>query len=264
MDTGTDKIHAGVFGAVGWIVFNSPDKHNAISLSMSEGAYRALRAFEEDDAVRVIALRGNGGKAFVSGADISEFAEKRSNAEAAAEYEKASGNFFEGVRNCPKPTVAMIQGYCMGGGLGLACACDLRISDETSIFAIPAGRLGIGYRPNMTRWVSEAVGSANTKEILFTARRYNAEEALAMGLVNKVVPSDEIASYVEEYVNGIADNAPLSVRASKFIVNEVAKSPSDWDVDTAEEMVKACANSADYAEGRTAFMEKRRPEFKGK
>ena len=264
METGTDKIQAGIYGSVGWLVFNSAEKHNALSLSMAEAARKVVEAYEADGTVRVIALRGNGGKAFVSGADISEFEERRANAEASAEFERKSGAFFAAVRNASKPTVAMIEGYCMGGGVGLACACDLRIANQSAVFAIPAGRLGIGYRPTMTRWVVDAVGPANAKEILLTARRYDSEEALSMGLIHRRIDDKELPGFVDSYTAAIADNAPLSLRAAKFIINELSKGTGEADIGACEELVRACTDSDDYTEGRTAFMEKRKPEFTGR
>jgi enoyl-CoA hydratase/carnithine racemase len=157
----------------------------------------------------------------------------------------------------------MIEGYCMGGGMALACACDIRICSENSVFAIPAGRLGIGYRPNFTRWIIETVGAPTTKEILFTARRYDAAEALQIGLVNRVVSASELTAYVKEYANSIAENAPLSVRASKSIINTVVNNSDEWDKEEMQKLIDACSNSDDYVEGRRAFMEKRTPKFKG-
>jgi enoyl-CoA hydratase/carnithine racemase len=260
----TDKIIAEVEKGVGWLTFNNPERRNAVSLEMAERVVEVMNEFVANDAVRVVVLKGAGGKSFVSGADISEFEKRRSDADKAHGYERNSLGMYEVVRDCPKPTVAMIQGYCMGGGMALACACDIRISAMDGIFAIPAARLGIGYRANFTRWVVETVGAPTTKEILFTGRRYPAEEALRLGLVNRVVPVDELETYVRDYVGSIVENAPLSVRAAKSIVNEVVKSPSDWNVERCAELVKTCSDSADFAEGRRAFMEKRTPMFQGR
>jgi len=158
----------------------------------------------------------------------------------------------------------MIEGYCMGGGMALACACDIRICSDNSVFAIPAGRLGIAYRENFTRWLVETVGGPVTKEILFTSRRYDAIEALQIGLVNKVIPQGELKGFVQEYASSIVENAPLSVRASKYIVNAVGDSQGQWDKGAIQKFIDACSNSDDYNEGRRAFIEKRVPNFRGK
>ncbi|MDA0239389.1 MAG: enoyl-CoA hydratase [Proteobacteria bacterium] len=265
MDTvTTDKIIAKKEGAIGWLLYNNPDRHNAISLDMAAAGTAVIKQYAEDDEVRVIALRGVGGKAFVSGADISEFEKRRANADLAKEYAAVSSGMFRGVRGVEKPTVAVIEGICMGGGLGLSCACDLRICTDDSVFAIPAGRLGIGYGQDMTQWVIDAVGPANAKEILLTARRYTPEEAYHMGLVHKVAPRDGFDDFAAEYLGRIADNAPLSLKAAKLTINDIANGLGDADNAALDALVAACANSDDYKEGRTAFMEKRRPAFKGK
>ena len=260
----TDKILSKVTNGVGWIIYNNPEHMNSITLVMAEKVIKVLLNHTENNEVRVVIVRGEGGKSFVAGQDISEFEELRSTQDGVERYERITNAMYEGVRQCPKPVIAMIDGYCMGGGMALACACDIRICSETSIFAIPAGRLGIGYRANFTRWVVETVGASVAKEILFTGRRYDAVEALQVGLVNRVTSAKKLASVVEEYAALIIHNAPLSVRASKSIVNAVGACSSQWDENAIQKLVDACSNSEDYKEGRRAFMEKRIPEFKGK
>ena len=259
----TDKILSKVEDGIGWVIYNNPEKLNAVSLAMASKVAEIMDDFGDDDSVRVVVLKGEGGKSFVSGADISEFEKFRSTPEGIANYEKTSRAMYQNIRDCPKPVIAMIQGYCMGGGMAVACASDIRICSDDSVFAIPAGRLGIGYHANFTRWVYEAVGASTAKEILFTARRYPAEEAFQLGLVNRMTSADELESYTIDYVQTIVGNAPLSVQAAKSIVNEVAKSPSDWDLELCKKLVKACADSDDYKEGRLAFIEKRQPVFRG-
>jgi enoyl-CoA hydratase len=260
----TDKILSEVTNGIGWIIYNNPERRNAVSLAMAEKVTQIISDHSENEAVRVVVIRGEGGKSFVAGQDISEFEELRSTPDGIKRYERITNGMYDGVRHCPKPVIAMIEGYCMGGGMALACACDIRICSDNSVFAIPAGRLGISYRPNFTRWILETVGGPTTKEILFTARRYDAVEALQIGLVNRVTLVDELDHYVREYANSIAENAPLSIRASKRITNTVANSASEWDHDAMQEFIDACSNSDDYTEGRRAFMEKRNPNFKGK
>jgi enoyl-CoA hydratase/carnithine racemase len=260
----TEKMIAKKDGAVGRLVFNNPARLNAVSLEMWEGVTRILDDFERDDAVRVIVVSGAGGRAFVSGADISEFKEKRASEEAAAQYARISEGARRRLEATPKPTIAMIRGYCIGGGVGTALACDLRIAAEGSKFGIPAARLGLGYAYDGIRKLVDLVGPAYAREIFYTARQFTAEEALAMGLVNRVVPDAELENFVNGYCEMIAANAPLTVRAAKISIGEALKDESARDLDLCRRLVAECFASADYAEGRTAFMEKRRPVFYGR
>jgi enoyl-CoA hydratase/carnithine racemase len=261
---GTDKVLARVEDGIGWLVFNNPEKHNAMGLEMSSGAVRALQAFAADETVRVVVLTGAGEKAFVSGADISEFEKNRANAAQAEKYEQKTGGVHSAVRSLPKPTLAMIRGYCMGGGLALAAACDLRFCSEESLFAIPAARLSIAYRTDFVRWVVELVGPSNAKDILYSARRLKAPEALSIGLVNRVVPAAELETSVREYAATLAGNAPLSIRASKVTIEELMKDPGDRDDALCARVSAECFDSEDFREGRRAFMEKRKPVWKGR
>jgi enoyl-CoA hydratase len=261
--TETDKVLSHREGGVGHLIFNNPERRNAVSLDMWEAATRILETYARDADVRVVVVSGAGGKAFVSGADISRFGEERSSEEAIARYnavvEKANTTFYE----FPKPTIAMIHGYCLGGGVGLAVCCDLRICSENSRFGIPAAKLGLGYGFTGIKRLSDLVGPAFAKEIFFTARQFDAGEASAMGLVNRVVPDAELETYVNDYADTIAANAPLTVNAVKYIAGQVTKDESQRNLARAAEMVKKCFESKDYVEGRTAFMEKRKPVFTG-
>jgi enoyl-CoA hydratase len=261
--TQTDKMLSRKEGQVGYMIFNNPERHNAVSLDMWDAASRIMDGFATDDDVRVVVITGAGGKAFVSGADISKFENERSNEEAIARYnvivEKANNALYD----FPKPTIAMIRGYCIGGGLGLAVCCDLRVASDNSRFAVPAAKLGLGYSFPGIKRLADLVGPSFTKEIFYTARQFDAAEAVAMGLVNRVVPVAELEAYVKTYADTIAGNAPLTVNAVKFIANETVKDESKRDPKRCAELVKRCFDSKDYIEGRRAFMEKRKPAFTG-
>jgi enoyl-CoA hydratase len=260
----TSKMIAEKDGAIGRLIFNNPARHNAVSLEMWQAVTQIMDDFEQDDAVRVIVLSGAGGRAFVSGADISEFKEKRASEEAVAAYGKISEGARRRIQDTPKPTIAMISGYCIGGGVGTALACDLRIAAEGSRFGIPAAKLGLGYAYDGIRKLIDLVGPAYAREIFYTARQFSAEEALRMGLINQVVPADQLESYVKDYCEMIAANAPLTVRSVKVIVREAMKDPSERDLALCKRVVDECFVSEDYTEGHTAFMEKRKPVFKGR
>jgi enoyl-CoA hydratase/carnithine racemase len=222
-----------------------------------------LVEFAADDAVQVLVLAGAGGRAFVSGADISEFDKRRSSSEQAESYSARTTNVFTILRELEKPTIAKIQGYCMGGGVALALACDIRIAADDGKFAIPAAKLGLAYREDFTRWLVEAVGPAFAKEILYSGERFDAAEAQRIGLVNHVVAAAELDDYVAGFAKGIAAKAPLTVKASKGTINEILKGEA-CDSELIKRLQATCYDSADFKEGRKAFAEKRPPEFKGR
>jgi enoyl-CoA hydratase len=260
----TSKMITEKEGGIGRITFNNPARHNAVSLEMWEAVSRIMDDFNADDAVRVIVVTGAGGKAFVSGADISEFKEKRASQEAAEAYSKISESARQKLQETLKPTIAMIRGYCIGGGVGTALACDMRIAAEGSKFGVPAAKLGLGYAYDGIKRLVDLVGPAYAREIFYTARQFTADEALQMGLINRVVPEAELEDYVKNYCNTIAANAPLTIRSAKVSVREALKPESERDLDLCKRLVAECFASEDYTEGRTAFMEKRRPVFKGR
>src|ERR1700681_100081 len=251
-------------GPIGRIIFNNPARHNAVSLEMWQAVAQIMDDFEKDDAIRVIVVTGAGGKAFVSGADISEFKEKRANEDAAAAYSRISEASRLRLQETLKPTIAMIRGYCIGGGLATAIACDIRIAAEGSKFGIPAAKLGLGYAYEGVKKLVDLVGPAFAREIFYTGRQFSTGEAVAMGLINRVLPDGELEAYVDTYCKTIAGNAPLTVRAAKQIVREALKDESQRDMALCKRVVEECFGSQDYTEGRTAFMEKRRPVFKGR
>ena len=260
----TDKILMEKENGIGRVIFNNPERHNAVSLEMWEGVHAALEDLKNDDDVRVVVVTGAGGKSFVSGADISKFEDERSSEEAIKKYDEVGRRAYIGLYNFPKPTIAMIQGYCIGGGVAVAISCDIRICTDKSSFGIPAAKLGLGYAFDKVRQLSDLVGPAFAKEIFFTGKRFTADQAAAMGLVNRVVPDAALNDFVKDYAETIAGNAPMTVASIKKIVGEIVKNDDDRDLEACEAMVKACFGSEDYIEGRRAFMEKRPPKFIGK
>jgi enoyl-CoA hydratase len=258
------KMLASVRDGVGTITFNQPEKRNAMSVEMWDGLTSILGEWEGDPEVRVIVLTGTGDKAFVSGADISQFAKTRSNADAQKEYDKLTSAGRAKLGACPKPVIARIQGFCLGGGLGIAMGADLRIAAESSTFGIPAAKLGIAYGWDMVRRLISLVGHANARSILFTGERIGAREAERIGLVNQVVPDAELDATVDKLAQTIAANAPLSIRGMKFVLGQALRDPADRDMAGVQQAVATCFDSADYTEGRTAFMEKRKPRFQGR
>ena len=258
----TPRMIARTDGPVGWMVFDNQARRNAVSLGMWEAIPDILAGFEADPAIRVIALTGAGDKAFVSGADISQFAEQRSNEAQTAAYDRISGLATQAIKAVRKPTVAVVRGYCIGGGLGIAATCDLRWATEGSKFGVPAGRLGLGYAHPGVKTLLDVVGPAYTKEIFFTAKHFSAAEAQAMGFVNRVLPEHAFDAWTAQELAIIAANAPMTLAALKLTVGELLQG-HEGELARSEAAVTACFASADYKEGRTAFMEKRTPVFTG-
>jgi enoyl-CoA hydratase/carnithine racemase len=263
LKTSTEGMIARRDGAVGWMLFNNPARHNAVSVDMWKAVPEILDAFAADPAIRVVVLAGVGGKAFISGADISEFGEKRSSREAVEAYNAIADEANRAIIDYRMPTIAMIQGYCIGGGLGVALCCDLRIASDDSRFGVPAAKLGLGYAYPGIKRLADVVGPSFAKEIFYTARQFDAAEALQMGLINRVRPADELEGFVSGYAAMIGGNAPLTIHAVKQCVAEIAKDPDKRDLAACQAAVDTCFASKDYVEGRTAFMEKRKPMFQG-
>lgn len=259
----SDKMLSRKEGRVGIMTFNNPEKHNAVSFEMWEAAEKILDAFESDPEVRVIVLTGAGGKAFVSGADISKFESERASEEAVQRYNALVDKVYTRIYRFPKPTIAMIKGYCIGGGLNLAICCDMRYATEGSKFSLPAAKLGLGYGYSGLRRYIETIGPVATKEIFYTARQLSAAEARRWGMVNEIVADDALETTVMGIANTIADNAPMTIATIKRSTVEILKNQAEQDVAACDAMVTACFASNDYKEGRKAFMEKRKPQFTG-
>ncbi|HLJ62723.1 MAG TPA: enoyl-CoA hydratase [Stellaceae bacterium] len=260
----TPRLIGTIDGPVGRMVFNNPERRNALSLDMWQAIPVLLDQFEAEPALRVLVLEGAGGKAFIAGADISEFESARAAPAAIQQYDEIAERAMSRLQNSALPTIAAIRGFCIGGGVGVSLVCDLRLAAESARFAIPAARLGLGYRWGGVKKLADLVGPAFAKEIFFTARQFSAAEAQSMGLINRAVPEPEFDTLVASYCAMIAENAPLTVQAVKGVVTELGKPGAEIDRARAEALVARCFASEDYVEGRRAFMEKRKPVFRGK
>ena len=250
-------------GAVGWISFDQPAKRNAINGAMWRGIPRAMAQFDADPEVRCVAFRGAGTEAFASGADISEFDQIRAQKSSVSQYDDLLDQVLHSIQDSRKPSVAMIYGFCMGGGLEVALACDLRYCGTSGQFGIPAAKLGLAYNAEGHKRLLETVGHARAREIMFLGRRYPADEAFAMGLVNRVFPDADLEGEVAKIISQLCENAPLSIANSKTIIEEYVKSAGAPDAAHMAAAMDRCAKSDDYQEGRRAFMEKRKPRFRG-
>ncbi len=258
------KILGDLDGSVGHLVINNPDRLNALSLDMWEAGAELVERLAQDPGARLLIVSGRGGKAFAAGADISKFETERATPEAVEYYGKATGRFYDAIYNFPKPVLAKINGYCIGGGLALAVVCDIRICEEGSRFAVPAAKLGLGYGYDGIKQLADIVGPSMAAEIFFTARQFSAAEAYDMGFANRVLPLDQLDAFVEDYARRISENAPMTIAAIKAAKLTIEAESEDRDLAALANMVKACFESDDYKEGRRAFMEKRKPKFAGR
>ncbi len=258
------KMLSEIEDGIGLITFNQPEKRNAMSVNMWHGLTDILDAMEGDNAVRVVVMTGAGHKAFVSGADISQFEQQRADGNAQLEYDRLTSAGRARLAAFPKPVIARIRGFCLGGGLGIAMQADLRIAAVDSAFGIPAAKIGIAYGFDMVKRLVSLVGQAHARTLLFTGERIEAAEAQRIGLVNQVVEDEDLNETVYKIARSIADNAPLSTRAMKMAVNGTLQDESARDMAAINAAVLGCFDSADYREGRTAFMEKRKPVWQGR
>jgi len=258
------ELKTSIKDGVATVLFSNLPKMNAMSYDMWQAVPKVFAELDANPAVRIIVCAGDGEKAFISGADISQFEKLRGTMEAQAEYGRAVETAYLAPMTCSKPVIARIRGICIGGGLGFAAACDLRICSSDSVFRMPAARLGLGYSPTGVRRFMNVIGAANTIDIFMSARKFDAAEALRMGFVSRVVATEHLVQAVADYCEMVAENAPLTIAAAKFAVQQGMKDPADRDLAAAQRMVEVCFASADHKEGRTAFMEKRKPNFQGK
>jgi len=239
-------------------------RRNAMTLGMWQELARHCAEAAADPAVRVVTLTGVGDQAFCAGADISQFGERRGTMEAVKEYNAIADHANDRLQSCTKPVIAMVRGYCIGGGLGIALGADLRICSQDAQFAVPAEKLGLGYRFSGIKRLADIVGPSFAAEIFYTARRFDAREAETMGLVNRVVPPEALSETVGDLAAKIASKSPMTVQSVKLIVRNIHADPGARDLDACARSVEACFASEDYTEGRTAFMEKRKPQFRGR
>ncbi len=260
----TERVEARLDASTLHIRFNNPARHNALSVDMWEAIPVLLAQAACDDRVRLVVFSGAGEKAFIAGADISQFEDLRAAREAVARYEVIAEAALMGIHRFSKPTLACIRGFCVGGGINVAISCDLRIASSDSVFFIPAARLGLGYRYSALKNLVDLIGPGAAKDLFFTARRIDAEEARSLGLISRVCAPDALAALLSEYTTALAVNAPLTVAAAKVVIGEILKPAPDFDAEMCQQLIRGCFESEDYAEGRRAFMEKRQPVFTGK
>lgn len=259
----TERVESWLDNTTLHIRFNNIARHNALSVDMWEAVPQLLKLAETDNRVRLVVFSGAGDKAFVSGADISQFEDMRAAKEAVTKYEHMAETALMSIYNFPKPTLACIHGYCIGGGVNVAISCDMRIAASNAVFSVPAAKLGLGYRYSAMKNLVDLIGPGAAKDLFFTARRIDAHEALQLGLVTRVCETEKLPELLHEYTAALEANAPITIGAAKTITREILKPSTELDMALCQQLIRQCFDSADYAEGRKAFMEKRKPVFKG-
>jgi enoyl-CoA hydratase len=264
MNLKSGLIGAEAKGPIGWLIWDNPTKLNALSPGMAEDALTVIEAYEADPAIKVVVMRGAGRKAFISGGDISSFDKTRANAEVARLAREAPSKLRQKMLDLEKPLIAMIYGYCLGGGLGMALNADIRFASTDSQFSVPAALRGIAYAPDGLKSLVDLVGPSIAKDIMFSARRLKSDEALRIGLINRMVDAEELEAVTVEYAERLAANAPLSVRASKFFINQLGLERAQRDEARMDAMQREAENSEDFQEATRSFMEKRKPVFQGR
>lgn len=264
MNLTSGLVGAETKGPVGWLIWDNPSKRNALSPGMSEDALTVIEAYEADPAIKVVIMRGAGRKAFISGADIKSFDQTRANAETAREAQEAPAKLRMKMVNLEKPLIAMIYGYCLGGGLGMALNADLRFASADAQFSVPAALRGIAYAPDGLKSLVDLVGPSIAKDIMFSGRRMHADEALRIGLINRVVEADDLEAATIAYAVTLAANAPLSIRASKFFINQLGQERAERDDARMDAMQRHAEDSDDFKEATQSFIEKRKPTFHGR
>ena len=257
-------VSANITGPIGWLVWDNPTKMNALSPGMYEDAQTVIDAYLADPAIKVVVMRGAGRKAFISGADIKSFDKTRSDPETARRAALAPAKLRETLINMEKPLIAMIYGYCLGGGLGMALNADMRFATPDSQFSVPAALRGIAYAPSGLKQLVDLVGPSVAKDIMFSARRLKADEALRVGLINRIVEADELEANTIAYAEVLAANAPLSMRASKYFINQLGLEQAERDEARMDAMQREAEASEDFKEATLSFLEKRKPVFKGR